>query len=135
MYDQTATEGNWEQIRASVCERWSSVSPADLQNLNGGFGSLAELIRKRTGADLSAIEMEISEIEARSNGFRSRVSRTAAKAGQPMVVGVKSAFHSTEWRVQASPSRSMLLCFSLGMLVGFCVTRVLVGSPRSDDHC
>ena len=49
---------NWERMKPRILTHWDRLTETDIENVNGAFDDLVELIRKRYKPDRSSITVE-----------------------------------------------------------------------------
>ena len=69
--------GNWEHMKSSVLEQWSSVTAEDIAHLAGEREGLMRVLKTRYQKTYGEIEREVSEFEVRQlrAGYASRTAR------------------------------------------------------------
>jgi uncharacterized protein YjbJ (UPF0337 family) len=69
--------GNWEHMKSSVLEQWSSVTAEDIAHLAGEREGLMRVLKERYQKTYGEIEREVNEFEVRQlrAGYASRPAR------------------------------------------------------------
>lgn len=61
MLNQQALEGNWNQVKGKVREKWGQFTEDDLETLKGHGDQLVGAIQKRTGEARDKIEKFLTQ--------------------------------------------------------------------------
>src|SRR5690606_36134647 len=72
--NQQTLEGNWNEIKGKLHERWGELTNDDLQKARGSVDQLVDMIQKKTGEARERVEQYLGELT--SNGA-SGVSKVA----------------------------------------------------------
>src|SRR4029079_13149548 len=64
--NQQTLEGNWNEIKGKLHERWGQLTQDDLQKVRGNVDQLVGLIQRKTGEARERVEQYLSELT--SNG-------------------------------------------------------------------
>ena len=72
--NQQTLEGNWNEIKGKLRERWGQLSQDDLQKARGNVEQLVGVIQKKTGEARDRIEQYLSEVTAEGASGVSRVA-------------------------------------------------------------
>ena len=69
--------GDWERMKSSVLEKWSSVTAEDIAHLAGEREGLMRVLKARYQKTYGEIEREVDEFEVRllRAGYSSRPTR------------------------------------------------------------
>ena len=69
--------GNWEHMKTSVLEQWSSVTAEDIAHLAGEREGLMRVLKERYQKTYGEIEREVNEFEVRQlrAGYAARPAR------------------------------------------------------------
>jgi uncharacterized protein YjbJ (UPF0337 family) len=134
--NQQALEGNWNQIKGKVREKWGQLTDDDLEMLKGKGDELVGVIQRRTGEARDRIERFLTQVVEAGATATSRAAETAreysAEAADEMerasdYVGesLRKGYEQAESMVQRRPAESVAVAFGLGVVVGAIVGLVL----------
>jgi uncharacterized protein YjbJ (UPF0337 family) len=134
-----ALQGQWNQLRGQVKEKWGQLTDDDLTVTGGNFDQLVGKIQQRTGEGREAIEKFFNELTSRSAGGVSQVAETAreyaSQAGEYVQragdrfrqnygqVGdaARAHYDEAEDLVRQNPGQSVAVAFGIGVVVGVVV--------------
>ncbi len=136
MLNQQALEGNWNQIKGKVREKWGQMTDEDLETLKGKGDQLVGAIQKRTGEARDKIERFLTQAVEAGASATSRAAETAREYGAEATdemqcasdyVGesLRKGYEQAESMVQQRPAESVAVAFGLGVVVGAVVGLVL----------
>jgi uncharacterized protein YjbJ (UPF0337 family) len=127
--NQQTLEGNWNEIKGRIHEKWGEVTKDELQRARGNFDQLVGVIQRKTGEAREQIEQFLDELTSGGAGAVGRVAErvrdyAAQAAGSVGDVterareAVRGGFHQTERMVQQRPMESMAVGFGAGLITG-----------------
>ena len=111
MINQQIFEGNWNEIKGKLLEKWGQLTDDDVQRIRGDAEQLIGVIQLKTGEARQAIEQYLQEI---SHNAASTARGYARHAADQIHAGCDKA----ERVVRDRPGESMLVCFGAGLIVG-----------------
>lgn len=125
-------QGQWNQIRGKVKEKWGQLTDDDLNVGSGNFDQVIGKIQQRTGEGREAIEKFFGTL---TSGGSSAVSQAAEKArdfaanaGERFRDGYGQAsdfarerYEQAEDVVRHRPAQSVAAAFGIGLVVGLVV--------------
>lgn len=125
-------EGNWNQIKGKLRERWSEVSGDDLQKVRGDVEQLVGLIQKKTGEAREKVEQYLTELTADGAGGANRAINAARELAGHAAESVEEAtsraadmvrggYMQTERMIQQRPMESLVVGFGAGIVAGVIV--------------
>jgi uncharacterized protein YjbJ (UPF0337 family) len=127
--NQQTLEGNWNEIKGKIHEKWGEVTKDELQKARGNVDQLVGVIQRKTGEARASIEEFLDELAGGGAGAVSRVaekvrSYASQAAGSMEDVGgrardaVRGGFEHTGRMVQQRPVESMAVGFGAGLITG-----------------
>ena len=136
MLNQQALEGNWNQIKGKVREKWWQLTDDDLEMLKGKGDELVGAIQRRTGEARDKIERFLTQAVEAGASATSRAAETAREYGAEAAdemerasdyVGesLRKGYEQAESMVQRRPAESVAVAFGLGVVVGAVLGLVL----------
>jgi uncharacterized protein YjbJ (UPF0337 family) len=136
MLNQQALEGNWNQIKSKVREKWGQLTDDDLEMLKGKGDQLVGAIQHRTGEARDMIERFLTQAVEAGASATSRAAETArgysaeaadelGRASDYVGDSLRKGYEQAESMVQRRPTESVAVAFGLGVVVGAIVGLVL----------
>jgi uncharacterized protein YjbJ (UPF0337 family) len=125
-------QGQWNQLKGQVKERWGQLTDDDLQINNGNVDQLVGRIQQKTGEGREAIEKFLTELTSRGSSAISQaseaVSHFAHQAGDrlrdrygDMSNQARERYEMAEDMVRHNPGQSVAAAFGIGLVVGVVV--------------
>jgi uncharacterized protein YjbJ (UPF0337 family) len=134
--NQQTLEGNWNEIKGKLHERWGQVTQDELQRARGNVDQLVGLIQRKTGEARDRVEEFLNELTAEGGGAVSRaaeavrgyasgaaesVEEARARAAEMM----RGGYAQTERMIQQRPLESLAVGFGAGLITGVIIGLVL----------
>jgi len=132
MMSSQTLQGNWNQLKGLVKERWGQLTDSELTQAEGDFQKLIGLIQRKTGQARDRIESELSRMaeEGQTVGTRATqaVREFAESAGEraqqtyeQMSEQFRGGYEQAERVVQQRPIESLAVAFGSGLIAGVIV--------------
>lgn len=139
MINAQELQGQWNQLRGQVKEKWGQLTDDDLSFANGNIDQLVGRIQQRTGEGREAIEQFLGGLTSKGSGGIAAVAESAreyaqnagaylGQAGNRLrerygdVADVASdRYAMAEDMVRHNPGRSLMMAFGVGLAVGLLV--------------
>ncbi|MFG0336317.1 MAG: CsbD family protein [Maioricimonas sp. JB049] len=132
MITRQELEGQWNEVKGQVKERWGQLSDDDLARAEGNADQLVGVIQQKTGESRSNIEEFLQKAIDDGASTMDQVARTArAYAEQAsekyqetieQVSGqVEASYAEAEAMVQRKPVESVAVAFGAGIITGVVV--------------
>lgn len=129
MLSQQALEGNWNEIKGKVLEKWGQLTDNDLEMLKGKGDQLVGAIQRKTGEARDKIERFLAQAVEAGAAATSRAAETAREYSEEAAdemerardyVGesLRKGYEQAENMVQQRPAESVAVAFGLGVVVG-----------------
>jgi uncharacterized protein YjbJ (UPF0337 family) len=130
--NQQTLQGNWNQIKGKLHERWGDLTDDDLSNAQGSVERLVGTIQERTGETRAAIEGYLEELSDSGGPAMKRAAETirtyaeqaagsVQDAAQHASESVQEGLHQTQDLVRRRPFESVMTCFGIGVVTGLIV--------------
>ena len=145
--NQQTLEGNWNEIKGKLHERWGQLTQDELQKARGNVEQLVGLIQRKTGEARERVEQYLSELTTDGASTVSRVAETvrgyasgavesargyasgtfesteeaAARAGDML----RGGYAQTEKMIQQRPMESLAVGFGAGLITGVIIGLVM----------
>lgn len=138
--NQQTLEGNWNEIKGKLRERWGELSQDDLQKARGSVDQLVGVIQKKTGEARDRIEQFLGEVTSEGGAGVSRVAEAvrgyASTAAESMddvrhraSDMMRGGYAQTERMIQQRPLESLAVGFGAGLIAG-----VVIGLVMRNSH-
>jgi len=72
--NQQTLEGNWNEIKGKLHERWGQLTQDDLQKAQGNVDQLVGMIQRKTGEARERVEQYLTELTASGGSGVSRMA-------------------------------------------------------------
>jgi uncharacterized protein YjbJ (UPF0337 family) len=150
--NQQTLEGNWNEIKGKLHERWGQLTQDDLQKARGNVDQLVGLIQRKTGEARERVEQYLNELTASSGGGVSRVAEavrgyassamdsmrgygsTAAESADEARARaaemLRGGYAQTERMIQQRPLESLAVGFGAGLITGVIIGLVMRSGSR-----
>ena len=145
--NQQTLEGNWNEIKGKLHERWGQLTSDDLQKARGNMDQLVGMIQKKTGEARERVEQYLSELTANggsgvskvaeavrgyansatetARGYASSAGETAEEARARAAEMLRGGYMQTERMIQQRPIESLAVGFGAGLIAGVVIGLVL----------
>jgi uncharacterized protein YjbJ (UPF0337 family) len=139
MINTQVVQGQWNQIRGLIKQKWGELTDDDLAVGAGDVDQLVGRIQQRTGENRTAIEQFIEELTERGSAGVAQVAERARQlaheagsfvqgAGERMrenyhqlSQGARERIEFAEDLVRHNPAPSVALAFGCGLMLGVIV--------------
>lgn len=125
-------QGQWNQLRGRVKEKWGQLTDDDLQMQGGNVDQLVGRIQQRTGEGREAIEKFLTELTSRGS---SSVAQAAESIGQythqasdrlrehysQLADQARERYDMAQDMVRHNPTQSVAAAFGIGVVAGLIV--------------
>ena len=135
--NQQTLEGNWNEIKGKIHEKWGQLTQDDLQKATGNVDQLVGVIQRKTGEARERVEQFLNDLRERRrrdgqqsgrDGARLRfASAWEAWMTSPSRAGdyVRGGYVQTERMIQQRPMESLLVGFGAGIITGVIIGLVM----------
>jgi len=125
-------QGQWNQLRGRVKEKWGQLTDDDLQFHGGNVDQLVGKIQQRTGEGREAIERFLGELTSGSSSAVAQaagaVGQYAQKAGERLrdqygnlADTAREGYDSAQDIVRHNPGQSVAAAFGVGLVAGLVI--------------
>lgn len=129
MINQQILEGNWNEIKGRLRQRWGQLTDDDLPQIRGDVEQLVGLVQRKTGETREAIETYLQEVSgsaasaigaaAKAAGnYAQQASAAVQHTAQQTADQVRAGYNEAERVVRERPGESLLVCFGAGLITG-----------------
>lgn len=136
MITRQELEGQWNQVKGQLLERWGDLTDNDLQHARGSADQLVGVIQQKTGETRTEIEDFLeqtvaggaSQIEKMSQSAREYAGKAAEAINEQygqVSERVQEGYHQAEDMVRQKPVESVAVAFGAGIITGVVLGLVL----------
>ena len=129
MTSQQLLEGNWNEIKDQLRQKWGQLSDSDFPQVRGDVDHLVGIIQRKTGEGREAIEaylQRLSSSTASAIGTAAETVRdgaqhaveTAQHKAQQAADQIRAGYDGAERLVRDRPGESLAVCFGVGLITG-----------------
>jgi uncharacterized protein YjbJ (UPF0337 family) len=127
-----ALQGQWNQVKGQVRERWGQLTDDDLQIQGGNVDQLVGRIQQRTGETRDAIERYLSDLTARGSSAVAQATEAVSHYAQQATDRLRDRygdlsdqarerFERAQDAVIQNPGQSVAAAFGIGLVAGLIV--------------
>jgi len=129
MVNAQTLQGNWNEIKGKLRNKWGQLTNDELQQFGGNVDQLVGLIQRKTGEARSSVEHYLEELTANGASAFSQASETVRGYAQQAATAVQDTtkkateyvnegYEQAEEMVRQRPVESAAVVFGAGLLVG-----------------
>jgi uncharacterized protein YjbJ (UPF0337 family) len=140
MVDQATFQGNWNQIKGKIKEKYGQMTDDDLQSFNGNMDQLIGKIQQRTGEGKQQVEEFLGTLSGGTSNILEKgrhIAEDAMQRGQEyMNQGVQRSremweqtsgqvgerfsdgYHQAEDTIKSYPTQAVAVAFAAGLVTG-----------------
>jgi uncharacterized protein YjbJ (UPF0337 family) len=136
MVTRQELEGQWNQVKGKLQERWGSLTDDELQRVRGNANELVGVIQQRTGETRRAIEDFLTQAVSDGGSMAHEAlesareyadqAMTAARRGyDDAAAHLSSGVDQAQALVRRNPMESVAVAFGAGLIAGVITGLVL----------
>jgi uncharacterized protein YjbJ (UPF0337 family) len=129
MMNKQILEGNWNETKGKLREKWGQLTDSDLPQLQGNMEQLVGIIQRKTGEGRESIEKFLQQTSGNAASamgtaaetvldYAQQASESVQNTAKQAVHQVRAGYDEAEHFVQNRPGESLLVCFGLGLITG-----------------
>ena len=129
MINQQILEGNWNEIKGKLRQKWGQLTDDDLPQICGEAEQIIGIIQSKTGEAREAIERYLQEVSGSAavavgtaaetvRDYAQHASDTVQDTAKQAADQVRAGYHEAERFVRDRPGESLLVCFGAGLITG-----------------
>jgi len=129
MVNQQSLQGNWNEIKGKLRNKWGQLTNDELQSFDGNVDQLVGMIQRKTGEARNMVENFLEEVSANGastisqatgavRDYAQQAAETFQETSKHAVEKVQQGYEETERLVRERPVESVALVFGVGVLVG-----------------
>jgi uncharacterized protein YjbJ (UPF0337 family) len=149
MVNEQTLQGNWNEIKGKLRNKWGQLTNDDLQQAHGNVDQLIGLIQRKTGEARNSVERFLEDLTGNGSQGLNQAAETAREyAHQAMETvqqrsqqaaegfrrsydqaseSMKHGYEEAEAMIRERPAESAAVCFGVGMVVGVILGLALRG--------
>jgi uncharacterized protein YjbJ (UPF0337 family) len=132
MINREILEGNWNQLKGKLQQKWGQLTDNDVGQFRGNVDELVGMIQQKTGEGRETIERFLQETIEHAGSFVGQAAETARQYVHQATDSVRSSarhavdevhegLEGVEGLVRERPGQSLAICFGAGMLLGLAI--------------
>lgn len=136
MITRQELEGQWNQVKGRLLERWGELNENELQQSRGSADQLVGVIQQKTGETRREIEeflektvaggaSTIEEMTAAAREYTGKAADACRDQYDQVAERVEEGFHQAEDMVRHNPVESVAVAFGAGIITGVVLGLVL----------
>jgi uncharacterized protein YjbJ (UPF0337 family) len=136
MFNQQTIQGNWNEIKGKLLNKWGELTDDDLTAFNGNVQQLVGTIQRKTGEARETIEQFFEQLSSGSAAAIHRAGdsvRTGAQQAAETIEetyersaeSLRKGYADVEDVVRQRPGKSLLVSFGVGVVTGALVALLL----------
>jgi uncharacterized protein YjbJ (UPF0337 family) len=129
MTKQQILEGNWNEIKGKLRQRWGQLTDDDLPQIRGDAEQIIGTIQRKTGEAREAIEQYLQEVSGSAasavgtaaetvRDYAQHASEAVQHTARQAAGQVRAGYDEAERFVRDRPGESLLVCFAAGLITG-----------------
>jgi uncharacterized protein YjbJ (UPF0337 family) len=125
MVNQQTLQGNWNEIKGRLCQRWGQLTEDDLREFNGSVDQLIGTIQRKTGESREQIEAQLESLMERASRGAERARESLQQYGHQatqmysqMAGNIRAGYSDVETMVRRNPAESVAVAFGAGLVAG-----------------
>jgi uncharacterized protein YjbJ (UPF0337 family) len=130
--DAQKLQGQWDQVRGKVKEKWGQLTDDELQIHGGNIDQLVGRIQKKTGEGREAVEAFLAGLTTQGSsavgtaagaarGFARQAGEQAREGYDRAAEYARDGYQRAEGLVRHQPALSLTTAFAFGLAIGVAV--------------
>lgn len=136
MTNQPILEGNWNEVKGKLRQKWGQLTDEDLPQLRGDTDQIVGIVQRKTGEGREAIERYVEQVSGSAASAVGAAAETAGEYAQHAAEGVqdiarqagdqvRAGYDAAERFVRERPKESLAVCFGVGVITGVVLALLL----------
>ena len=129
MMNQQILQGNWNEIKGKLRQKWGQLTDDDLSQIRGDAEQLIGIIQRKTGEAREVIEGYLQEVSGSAasaigtaaetvRDYAQHASESVQHTAKQAADQVRDGYDEAERFVRNRPGESLLVCFGVGLIAG-----------------
>lgn len=139
MITQQRIQGNWNELKGRLREKWGQLTDDDLSQTFGNVEQLVGFLQRKTGESREAVEYYLEKAMSRGSTMVSDAAEGAKQYADQAMQAAQGAYQEMGHQMQAGlkqaertirrhPMESLAVCFGAGLVAGVVVTILMRNS-------
>jgi len=136
MTNEPILEGDWNEIKAKLRQKWSQLTDDDLPQLRVELDQIIGIVQRKTGEARGAIERYLEQVSGSAASAAGTAAETAGEYAQHVAEAVRDTARQAGGQVRAGydaaerfvcerPKESLAVCFGAGVITGVVIASLL----------
>jgi uncharacterized protein YjbJ (UPF0337 family) len=139
MVNAQTLQGNWNEIKGKLRNKWGQLTNDDLQAFDGNVDRLVGLIQRKTGEARESVMGFLNDVSGNGSTFVGQAaegvreyaqhaaeklqqsSQQAAESLQQGYESLREGYAEAESMVRRRPAEAAAICFGAGILAGLLI--------------
>jgi uncharacterized protein YjbJ (UPF0337 family) len=129
MVNQQTLQGNWNEWKGKLRQKWGQLTNDDLQSFSGSVDQLIGLIQRKTGEARHSIEQYLEELSSNSassfsqtaetvRGYANQAAESMQDSGRRAAEMARRGADEAQEMIRQRPGESAAVCFGAGIVFG-----------------
>jgi uncharacterized protein YjbJ (UPF0337 family) len=140
MVNVQTLQGNWNELKGKIRQKWGQLSDDDLQMFQGNVDQLVGTIQRKTGENRDKIEQYLDELSSgaasttsrigeavrdtmgrvgeSARGYAQQATESVQGASRQVAESVRSGYENAGEMVRQHPTQSLAVAFGAGLITG-----------------
>ncbi|MEQ9409341.1 MAG: CsbD family protein [Fuerstiella sp.] len=129
MITQQELQGNWNQLKGVLQDRWGQLTDEDLSRAKGSVDQLVGVIQQKTGATRTDVESccqnalrngaaGLADAAEQVRSYASELETAAQKQYDHASEALNDGLEYAQETVRRRPTESVVVCFGAGLIAG-----------------
>jgi len=132
MTNEQILEGDWNEIKAKLRQKWKQLTDDDLPQLRVELDQIIGIVQRKTGEARGAIERYLEQASGSAASAVGTAAETAGEYAQHAAETVqdtatqagdqvRAGYDAAERFVRERPKESLAVCFGAGVITGIVI--------------
>jgi uncharacterized protein YjbJ (UPF0337 family) len=118
MINQQVLEGNWNQLKGRIRQRWGQLSDNDVAQFRGNVDQLIGTIQQKTGEGREAIESYLQQLSDSAATVFGQAAEATRQCMHQATDQASEGLAGASCLVRSSPGKAIAVCFGVGLVAG-----------------
>jgi uncharacterized protein YjbJ (UPF0337 family) len=121
MINRQVLEGNWNQLKGKLQEKWGQLSDCDVAQFRGNVDELIGMIQQKTGEGREAVEGFLQQLSEHATTIYGQAAEATRQYVHQASDQVAEGLAGAKCLVRDRPGQSLAVCFGVGLVVGLAI--------------
>ncbi len=118
MINREMLEGNWNQLKGYLQQKWGQLTDNDLAQFHGSVDELIGIIQQKTGEGRQTVESFLQGLTASAGSLAGQTAEAARQTAHCATDRLSQGAAEARCWVRDRPCQALAVCFGLGLAVG-----------------